>query len=350
MNILYGVQGTGHGHISRAKELLPELSRHASVDVLVSGYACQLDLGDPVTYRKHGISLSYDYTGGVSILETLKDLRPVRFITDVHSVPLGNYDLVISDYEPVTAWAAKMAGVPSLALSHQAAFLSPKTPRPHKKTIFAEAVLQHFAPADRALGFHFRKYDHFIKPPIIRSEIRALKSAIENQNHISVYLPAYHHRKLLQILRPITNVDWHIFAPSAAAYRSHGHIHINPVSNKGFLDSFKCSKGVLTSAGFETSAEAMYLHKKLMVVPIRNQYEQMCNAVALGQMGVQVQEKLADSEEQITQWLEEDHHIEIQEIADPVSIVSEILKPGSDLESKKRKKTVQKDRRFSLSY
>jgi hypothetical protein len=50
MNILYGIQGTGHGHISRARELLPEFCKHAAVDVLISGYACQLELENDIAY------------------------------------------------------------------------------------------------------------------------------------------------------------------------------------------------------------------------------------------------------------------------------------------------------------
>lgn len=321
MKILYGIQGTGHGHISRAKELLPELGKHASVDVLISGYACQLGLD--VTYRKHGISLSYDSNGGVSVMETLKGLKPVRFISDVQSVPLGKYDLVISDYEPVTAWAAKMTAIPCVALSHQAAFLSGNTPRPAKQSLLAEAILQHFAPADHAIGFHFKRYDTFIEPPVIRSEIKALHPVAEN--HITVYMPAYHHTKLAGIFRPFTHTDWHIFAPSCDTFEQDGHISIHPVGYTEFLESFERCKGVITSAGFETSAEAMYLNKKLLVVPIRNQYEQLCNAAALQQMGVPTLESLEDAETDIWQWLEESSLASLSGVADPGQIAAKIL-------------------------
>jgi len=48
------------------------------------------------------------------------------------------------------------------------------------------------------------------------------------------------------------------------------------------------SAGVITGAGFETPAEALHLQKKLMVIPIRGQYEQLCNAAALAPLGVTV--------------------------------------------------------------
>jgi hypothetical protein len=48
----------------------------------------------------------------------------------------------------------------------------------------------------------------------------------------------------------------------------------------------------MTGAGFELPAEAMYLKKKLMVIPMENQFEQQCNAESLKRMGVTVMAKL----------------------------------------------------------
>ena len=52
------------------------------------------------------------------------------------------------------------------------------------------------------------------------------------------------------------------------------------------------SAGVITGAGFETPAEALYLGKKLLCLPIRGQYEQLCNAAALKELGVPVVDKM----------------------------------------------------------
>ena len=323
MKILYGIQGTGHGHISRARELLPELSRHASVDVLISGTASQLSINEGVTFRKQGISLSYDRNGGVSVIETLRDLRPIRFINDVQSTSLSEYDLVISDYEPVSAWSAKLENVPCVALSHQASFLSSKTPRPGRKSFVAETLFRHFAPADYSVGFHFKRYDEFVEPPLIRSAIREL-AASEN-DHITVYLPAYHHSVLKKIFAPFSHVDWHIFSPSISGVLRDKNCWIHPVSNQPFLDSVASCRGVVCNAGFETCAEAMYLGKKLLAVPIQRQYEQECNAAALRKMGVMTTDSLQGNTETIWQWLEDREWVGIEEIADPKKVVEKIL-------------------------
>ena len=50
----------------------------------------------------------------------------------------------------------------------------------------------------------------------------------------------------------------------------------------------------ITGGGFETPAEALKLKKKLMVIPIRGQYEQQCNAAALEHLGIKKIDKLDD--------------------------------------------------------
>ncbi len=48
--ILYGINGTGVGHISRAKSLIPYLKRYVDVDILISGKLQELNFDDDVLY------------------------------------------------------------------------------------------------------------------------------------------------------------------------------------------------------------------------------------------------------------------------------------------------------------
>ena len=323
MNILYGIQGTGHGHISRAREILPKLSKSANIDVLISGYNCNMTLDDRPVIQKRGLSLAYDSNGGVSYLQTALSLKPVTFLRDIRSVDTSQYDLIISDYEPVTAWASQNKDVPSVALSHQAAFLSELSPRPKKKSLFAEQILKNFAPCRHAIGFHFQRYDSFIYPPIIRSEVLGLD--VKSENHITVYLPAFHHNVLKEVFTQIPSVDWHIFSPVCKESFSVENVHVNPIGNQPFLISMKAGLGVITSGGFETCAETMYLGKKLMVIPIRNQYEQLCNAAALKKMGVPVVKKINTKfVQQVESWLESRDISTISEVTDIDELVNRL--------------------------
>ena len=68
-----------------------------------------------------------------------------------------------------------------------------------------------------------------------------------------------------------------------------------PISNEGFNNSMITSAGVITGAGFETPAEALYLGKKLLCLPIRGQYEQLCNAAALERFNVPIIDKIDEN-------------------------------------------------------
>jgi hypothetical protein len=60
------------------------------------------------------------------------------------------------------------------------------------------------------LGFHFKRYDDFIRTPVIRSEIRALKS--QNLGHYTVYLPAYSDEFILKKLEKFPNKKFQVFS------------------------------------------------------------------------------------------------------------------------------------------
>lgn len=325
MRILYGIQGTGHGHISRAREIIPLLAEKADVDVLISGYNCKMSLDDIRVIHKRGISLTYDSKGGVSYLQTALNIKPVTFLQDVNKLEIDQYDLIISDYEPITSWAAINSEIPLIGLSHQAAFLSPKCPRPLKKSVIAEQILRHFAPSNRSFGFHFQRYDSFILPPIIRKDVRDLIPGAGN--HITVYLPAFDHETLVSIFSQCKGKNWQLFSPLCDTPYQKENVYVFPVGNKPFLDSMKDSCGVITSAGFETCAETMYLGKKLLVIPIQNQYEQLCNAAALNEMGVHVIFKMdATFRQRINQWINEAPIVHLGEAADTERLTQTLIR------------------------
>jgi len=68
------------------------------------------------------------------------------------------------------------------------------------------------------------------------------------------------------------------------------------------------STGVITGAGFETPAETLYLGKKLLALPIRGQYEQLCNAAALIKRNIPVLLKMDHTfHEHVSNWLSSPH-------------------------------------------
>lgn len=328
MKILYGIQGTGHGHISRARELLPVFSKQAEIDVLISGYNIKLSLEGYHVIRKRGVSFKYDSQGYVDVLSTAMEFKPFTLMKDIGDLDLDQYDIVISDFEPITAWACSMQSKDCVGLSHQAAFHSKKCPRPEKEDLIAEKVMKYFAPCSSQIGFHFKRYDHFIEPPIIRKDIRDLNPT--QGEHITCYLPAFHHETLMEAFAPFKDTQWHIFSAYSDERYEQGNAVIHPVSHEEFLASVEGCRGVVTSGGFETCAESMFLNKKLIVMPIRNQYEQLCNVAALKEIGIPVLSEWDEEAQQILgDWLRDDHVVDLPEYADSQKVVDHVIEEAN---------------------
>lgn len=286
MKILFAIQGTGNGHISRAKELLPYLKKYGEVDVLISGTQSDVYLDERIAYSLHGFSFIFGKQGGVDIWQTIKKMKLFRLLADIKNLPVKKYDLVINDFEPISAWACKLRKVPCISLSHQSAFLSNKCPRPPKRVAWSESLLNYYAPSKYRFSFHFKAYDQFIYTPIIRSEIRALDP--KDLGHITVYLPAYDDRYLLAFFKQLPDVRWQVFSKHCKNAYQHSNVSVWPISNSGFNQSLASAHGLITGGGFEGPSEALFLGKKLMMIPMKNQYEQQCNAAAAAKMGVLV--------------------------------------------------------------
>ena len=285
MKILYAIQGTGNGHISRAREIVPLLQQYGEVDLLISGTQSEVKLAQPVKYQFHGFSFVFGRKGGVHHWETYKTMNLPRFFKDMRQIPLKDYNLIINDFEPVTAWACKLQGVESVGLSHQASFQSQKVPKP-KSIDWAQLVMKYYAPATHYVGFHFDQYDDFIYTPVIRSEIRQL--VVTDLGHYTVYLPAIDDKLLVPILQQLPEVEWEVFSKHSKTKYTAKNVRVSPVHNEEFNKSLASCTGLFTGGGFEGPAEALFLGKKLLVMPMRFQYEQQCNAFALKQLGFPV--------------------------------------------------------------
>lgn len=293
MKVLYAIQGTGNGHLSRARHVIPILEKYCDLDIIVSGTQSEVKLPYPIKYKYRGLSFILNEKGGVDPFKTFKEAIAGKLLKQILDFPVKQYDLVINDFEPVSAWAAKFRGVPCVAMSHQAAFLSSKTPRPRRKEWLGEAILRFYAPANAAVGFHFDHYDKFVETPVIRHDIRSLNP--KDEGYYTVYLPALSDKRLIAYLNELPDVEWEVFSRYTQEEYRVDNVRVMPVGNESFLRSLENCRGILTGAGFESPAEAMFLGKKVFVVPPKRQYEQHCNAAAMERIGIPVMWKINDT-------------------------------------------------------
>lgn len=310
MKILYAVQGTGNGHLSRAMDVVPCLQRRADVDVLVSGIQADLELPFPVKYRMHGLSFIFGKKGGVDLWKTFMSSTVRRLIHEVNTAPIDDYDLIINDFEPISAWACHTRDKECIGLSHQSATMDAQAPKPKEQDMLGKFIMRNYAPASINYGFHFRPYNNRIFTPVIRQEVRQLD--ISDRGHYTVYLPAYDDARLLKELMRFPDVRWQVFSKHNKTPFEMRNVCVQPIANQAFIQSMAASAGVLCGAGFETPAEALFMKKKLLVIPMKNQYEQHLNAAALEEMGVPVIKSLkAKNDIAIETWLNSKHTINV---------------------------------------
>ena len=284
MRILYSIQATGNGHISRAMELLPHLKNYGEVDIFLSGNNSHLPLDAPIRYRSKGLSLFYNCSGGLDYWKMLRGFHPIRLRQEIRDLPVEKYDLVINDFEYITAAACARKGVYSVNYGHQASFISPLVPRPDQRKKTGEYILKNYARATDYVGLHFRRYDDFIFTPVVKQAI--LDAEPTDQGYITVYLPAYCAHQLRSALSDLSDHRFQVFSSEFREPTREGNIEWMPVSKEGFNQSLIHCRAIVCGAGFETPAEALQLGKKVLAIPIRHQYEQECNAAALKEMGV----------------------------------------------------------------
>ncbi len=310
MKVLYAVQGTGNGHVSRANEIIPFLEKKCELDILLSGTQADVGLNYPVKFQRKGLGFIFGKKGGVDMYKTFKQMQSKKFLSEIKSLPVEDYDLVINDFEPVSAWACKLKNVPCIAMSHQWAVLHKRTPKPASKDLFGSMVLKYYAPCKSGVGFHFKNYGENIFTPVIKKEIRhALK---KNLGHYTVYLPAYSDKKLISFLAVFKNINWQIFSKHTKKSYTVGNCNIKPVSTVDFTESFTTCQGIICGAGFETPAEAIQMGKKLLVVPMKHQYEQHLNAAGMQDLGVAVIKSLKKKHlHKVENWLKEKDVLQI---------------------------------------
>lgn len=310
MKILYAIQGTGNGHLARATEIIPHLQKFGEVDILVSGIQGDINLPFEVKYKFYGLSFMFGKKGGVDYWQTVFKSRPFGLLRDILQVPVETYDLVLNDFEPVSAWACRLKGIRCVSVSHQSAVLHPLAPRPPKDNFIARIILKYYAPAKVNYGFHFRALDFYHFTPVIRSSIR--NASPRNKDHYTVYLPAYSDAMIEKLLSRFAEVKWEVFSKKCRHEYQIDNIRFSPVSLDGFHDSFVNCSGLLCNAGFEAPSEAIFLGKKLCVIPMKNQYEQACNAAMLSDMGISVANKANELPSVLKRWIKESYSIRIK--------------------------------------
>lgn len=297
MKILYAIQGTGNGHITRSVSIINELKKRAEVDVLVSGIHSELKLPIDVNYNYRGLGFVFGQNGGIDYYQTYKQNNLSTFFKEIKELPVKNYNFVVSDFEPVSVCAATKVGIPTIGISNQVSVLHPKIKKPWPPVSVSRVFMENYAQCQYNIGLHFEAVDEHIVTPVIRDEIRLGQNT--DAGHGLVYLPFYGDEIIFKALKKVDSIEWIVFSKHSKKAYKKANVQFEPVNGPLFNEKLLSCHIVIAAAGFGTTSEALHLGKKMIVIPMKGQYEQKFNAFTLQKFGVKVLKSL-ESKEAIT--------------------------------------------------
>jgi len=282
MHILFGIQGTGNGHISRGRMLAKYLAEYnVKVTYLISGRK-KSELFDMEVFgnflHRKGLTFITE-NGQINYPKTVIKNNLFSFINEIRSLDVIDYDLIISDFEPVCAWAGKRANKPTLGIGHQYAF-GPNTPLAGD-TMMTRAIMQNFAPTQQSIGLHWHQYDKNILPPIVDTSLA--KKENNAKPHILVYLPFENVEQVCALLNECADYHFIIYAPVVIA-SNWENIDLKRTSYQAFKHDLACANGVICNSGFELISECLHIGLPVLTKPLRGQMEQHANAKALSEL------------------------------------------------------------------
>lgn len=304
MKILYGVTGEGLGHAMRARALAQALeARGHRVCIATSSRAVPILRGHGLeTIAIDGLGIAYR-DGAMLRARTLasaarsapralgKNLRAA-----FGEVRAFGPDAVITDFDSFAYAVGRARDLPIVSFDHQHVIDRCR----HSRAIVGR--LSTDFRAARALVrvktprcAHFVVTSFFFPPvrsakcgsttlvgPVIRPEIAAARTT--RGEHVLVYQTAKGDSRLLPALLANPAVSFRVYgAKERGRLRN---VELCDFDEARFVSDLASARGVISNGGFTTIAEALYLGKPVLAVPIRHQGEQELNAAYLEALGL----------------------------------------------------------------
>ncbi|MFI3248836.1 MAG: glycosyltransferase family protein [Rikenellaceae bacterium] len=313
MRYIFVIQGEGRGHLTQALSLGDMLRRngHEVSEVLVGRcknrelpkfFSDKIDA--PIT-QFDSPTFDYGQSGKRGrVLKTIfNNTTPVKMNKWRKSVNIiakkinqSNCDVVVNFYEFLLGAAVMIHNLekPIICIGHQFMIDHPRFKQsPSEGGTLMLRLNNHicsygahkrlalsFYPMKRALSRHIE-----VVPPLLRPEIYSLKSTTEGFVLGYILNPAY----LSEIMvwksqNPDTEV--HLFWDKIGAAECEEKLPglwLHKINDKLFLEMMAKCRGYVTTAGFESICEAMYLGKPVVMIPAH--VEQQINAADAHSVG-----------------------------------------------------------------
>jgi uncharacterized protein (TIGR00661 family) len=293
-NILYGVNGEGAGHSTRAREVLSHLKSQghqvhvASFDRGLRNLQDEFEVTEIYGLRFAYVNNQVRYRRTLAknlgtVRQAAKSIRQLSELADRWRI-----QVVITDFEPLTCHVGHHKHLPVISIDNQHCLTNTDVtyPRQYRRdAAVAKLVTRMMVPrADVYLTTSFfqrkvRKSKTFLFPPILREEILKARPNPGDQVLVYVTSPAPALTKLLSTVRG------QFIAYGFGREGREGNVVFKKPSMDGFLRDLLAAKAIIANAGFSLVTEALHLGKPYLAIPVKHQFEQIFNAYWLDKSG-----------------------------------------------------------------
>jgi uncharacterized protein (TIGR00661 family) len=204
-----------------------------------------------------------------------------------------SFDIIFNFYEPACTFYNFIARKKNMTISiaHQNIYLHPSFNFP-KNNVLNALFLKYYtkfvswsSQYNVALSFYplsnIAKNNLVVTGPLLRNRIKEMSS--EHEDFILVYL-AYNEflEDIIQWHNKNQNTTIHCFTDKhgvSGVEKLSDTFYLHSIDEDSFIEHLGKCKGLVSTAGFESVCEALYLNKPVMMVPIPKHFEQYCNAI-----------------------------------------------------------------------
>lgn len=301
MKIVYGIHGYGRGHAMRAKGVLGRLSERHELLILAGGDAYDALIGDYPVVRIPIISYRHNRRGKIASIRTVVHNTPM--ILDLMAWGPGldmvmqvirdfGADLVITDSEGYTHWAARRLGIPRITFDHFGVlvYCRPDMSRWDRVVCWSQSLAYRllFGRPDRLVVscfFHAppRRDGVCVVGPVIRPEVRAITPT--RGEHILAYINQGEREYTPQIEKTLLSLDCPVRVYGTPRRGLQANLQFKPVANLPFIEDLAGSRAVFATSGNQLCGEALHFGKPMLAMPLAC-FEQRLNAQQIELMGV----------------------------------------------------------------
>ena len=292
-NILYGVNGEGAGHSTRARGVITHLQKQghtlhvASFDRGLRNLS-EFDVTEIFGFRLTYVNnrVRYKRTLARNLMTARQAGKSAKELKKL--VTNWKVDLVITDFEPLTCHVGHQLGLPVISIDNQHCLTNAAVsyPRQYRRdAAAAKLVTRLMTPhADAYLVISFfaapvKKRNTFLFPPLLRQEI--IEAQPTQGEHVLVYVTS----PAPALARVLGSVHARFIAYGFGKDGEEGNILYRKPSMEGFLRDLTSAKAIVANSGFSLVTEALHLAKPYLAVPVEHQFEQIFNAYWLQKMG-----------------------------------------------------------------